>query len=77
MIFSYNRTMANAKDIDYNTLKVELDNILQQLQSGDLEIDEAIKQYERGMALVSQLQTYLKKAENKVTKIKANLESKK
>ncbi|HSX53258.1 MAG TPA: exodeoxyribonuclease VII small subunit [Patescibacteria group bacterium] len=69
--------MANAKDIDYNTLKVELDNILQQLQSGDLEIDEAIKQYERGMALVSQLQTYLKKAENKVTKIKANLESKK
>lgn len=66
--------MATPKDIDYSKLTRELDIISEQLQSGELDIDEAIKKYERGMAIVTQLQTYLKKAQNKVTHIKANFE---
>lgn len=62
-----------AKQIDYRTLSSELDEILNRLQSGDLSIDEALPAYERGMALVKELEAYLKTAENKVTALKAKL----
>lgn len=62
------------KDINYRQLSQQLDEILDNLQSGNLDIDEAIKKYEQGMAIVQQLQTYLKDAENKVTKIKKSFE---
>jgi len=59
-----------SKDISYQELKSELDVILGKLQSGDLDIDEAVKAYERGMELFKELEKYLKEAENKITKIK-------
>ncbi len=55
---------------NYRQLSEELDVILGSLQSADLDIDESLKSYERGMAIVKELETYLKAAENKVTKIK-------
>lgn len=58
------------KKIDYRKLTEELENILTNLQSDDLDIDEAVKAYERGMAVADELETYLKEAENKVTKLK-------
>ena len=58
-----------SKPVDYKKLNVELDDILNRLQSGELDIDEAIKHYERGQKIVKQLQTYLKTAENKITKV--------
>jgi exodeoxyribonuclease VII small subunit len=61
-----------SKSIDYKKLNSELDTILTGLQSGDLDIDEAVKQYQRGMVIVEELQKYLKEAENKVTKVKAD-----
>jgi exodeoxyribonuclease VII small subunit len=63
-----------AKEFDYRKLSQELDTVLEDLQTGDLDIDDAAKKYERGMELVKQLETYLKTAENKVTKIKASFE---
>ena len=60
--------------IDYRQLSQELDAILDELQTADLDIDEAVKKYERGMMLVKELEDYLKTAENKVTKIKASFE---
>jgi exodeoxyribonuclease VII small subunit len=59
------------KDVDYRKLSDELDKILGQIQSADLDIDEAVKHYERGLEIVKQLETYLKTAENKVTKVQA------
>lgn len=59
------------KDVDYRKLSDELDQILDQIQSADLYIDEAVKHYERGLAIVKQLETYLKSAENKVSKVQA------
>ncbi len=56
--------------IDYKKLSAELDEILAKLQSSDIDVDEAIKVYERGMQVSQQLETYLKTAENKITKIK-------
>jgi exodeoxyribonuclease VII small subunit len=60
------------KKIDYQKLSEELDEILAKLQSSDLDVDEALKAYERGMDIAKELQVYLKTAENKVTKIQAN-----
>lgn len=63
------------KDLDYRKLSAELDELLAKLQTADLDIDEAVKCYERGMVIVKQLETYLKTAENKVSKVKASFES--
>ncbi|HTE58475.1 MAG TPA: exodeoxyribonuclease VII small subunit [Verrucomicrobiae bacterium] len=66
--------MAQAK-IDYKALSIELEDTLAKLQTGGLDVDEAVALYERGMKITKELETYLKQAENKVAKIKANWEA--
>jgi exodeoxyribonuclease VII small subunit len=61
--------------IDYKKLSAELDEVLAKLQSADLDVDEAVKAYERGMKLAKELEAYLKEAENKITKVKADWEA--
>lgn len=63
------------KKIDYKGLSDELDQLLSKLQSADLDVDEAVKAYERGMEIAKRLETYLKEAENKVAKVKADWEA--
>lgn len=67
----YNKITVTEKN-DYQMLSAELDGVLAKLQNPDIQVDEAIKLYERGLALVAQLEKYLKQAENKLTKIKLN-----
>lgn len=62
------------KEINYQELSAELDTILSQLQADDFDIDEAIKLYERGIEISKQLESYLKTAQNKVTKLKATFD---
>jgi len=65
----YNKTMS---DIDYAALSTELDGILDKLQSEQLDVNEAIELYERGMRLTKDMEAYLKTAENKIKKVKAS-----
>jgi len=44
---------------------------MSKLQAEDLDVDEALKLYERGLELVKQLDNYLKTAENTVLELKA------
>ena len=44
----------------------ELESVVEQLESGDLSLEEALKQFERGVKLTRKCQTTLKKAEQKV-----------
>lgn len=60
------------KKTDYKSLNTELDELLAKLQSEDLDVDEAVALYERGIAITQELEIYLKEAENKVAKIKAD-----
>lgn len=53
----------------YQQLSHDLDMILTQLQSGDLDIDEALVAYDKGQKIITQLQTHLDAAENKVKKV--------
>jgi exodeoxyribonuclease VII small subunit len=59
------------KKIDYQGLSSELDDIVLALQQDELDVDEAMKKYERGLVLVKELETYLKSAENTITKLQA------
>lgn len=62
------------KEVNYQELSAELDTILAQLQTDDFDIDEAITLYERGIKISKELESYLKTAQNKVTKLKASFD---
>jgi exodeoxyribonuclease VII small subunit len=61
-----------AKKSDYKSLNAELDEVLLKLQSEDLDVDAAVALYERGIEITKELEQFLKEAENKVSKIKAD-----
>lgn len=65
------------KKTDYQSLNTELNQVLETLQSTDLDVDQAVKSFERGMQLIEELEIQLKSAENKITKIKQQWEIKK
>jgi len=65
--------MTHAK-ADYQTLMAELETILAELQQEDLDVDQAVKQYQRGLELVRQLEQYLEGAENTVKELKAKFD---
>lgn len=54
----------------YVELQGELDEVLDQLQSSDLDIDKALELYKRGQKLVTQLETHLKTAKNEIEHLK-------
>ena len=58
----------------YKKLSDELQKVMQALEEGDLDIDEAVDCYERGLQIVRQLEDYLRTAENKVIQLKTELE---
>jgi exodeoxyribonuclease VII small subunit len=64
-----------ADEINYRELSSELDTIVAQLEDSDIDVDEALKRYERGMEIVDKLEAYLKTAQNEVKKIKARFDS--
>ncbi|HMS50094.1 MAG TPA: exodeoxyribonuclease VII small subunit [Candidatus Saccharibacteria bacterium] len=55
---------------NYQTLNQELAEIIDTLQSAEIDIDEALRLHKRGQDIVHQLEVYLKKAENIVKKHK-------
>ena len=64
-----------SKEVNYQKLSAELDTILAQLQADDVDIDAALKLYERGVELSKQLESYLKTAQNKVAKLQASFDT--
>lgn len=64
--------MAKAKT--YDELKSELDSLMLELQGEGVGVDRALECYQRGLALVKQLEAYLQTAENKVRELKAEFE---
>jgi exodeoxyribonuclease VII small subunit len=66
--------MAKGDKPSYQTLASELDDILLELQQSDLDVDEAVKKYERGLMLIKELEKYLDEAENTVSQLKAKFQ---
>ncbi len=64
-------TKAKSLSQNYKTLQTELDTVMIELQREDLDVDTALKHYQRGLELINQIEQYLKSAENKVVELKA------
>lgn len=58
------------QQLNYQTLKDELDEILTDLQRDDLDVDAALQKYRRGLELVKELEAYLKTAENTINELR-------
>jgi len=54
----------------YRELQTQLDEVLGQLQSAELDIDKALDLYKQGQKLIEQLEDYLKNAKNEIVQIK-------
>jgi exodeoxyribonuclease VII small subunit len=63
--------MAQSKS--YSELSDELKQVMERLEGGELDIDEAVSSYERGLLIVKELEAHLQAAENKVTQLKATV----
>ena len=58
--------MASAKKINLEKSLADLENLVEELESGDLPLETAMKKFEEGIKLTRGCQTALKDAEQKV-----------
>lgn len=56
-------------EMSFEEAMAELEQVLGQLERGDVALDDSIKLYERGAALKARCETKLKEAEEKVAAI--------
>lgn len=61
-------------NVNYKEMNEELEDIMRKLQSADIDVDESIDLYERGMSIAKDIDDYLEKSTNKVDKLKINWE---
>ena len=52
--------------VDFERSLAELEGLVERLEQGDLPLDDALKSFERGVALTRQCQSALKAAQQKV-----------
>lgn len=62
------------KPIRFEKSLTELEDIVQQLEAGDLSLEEALKRYEQGIALVRQCQVTLEQAEQRIQALQTQIE---
>jgi len=55
----------------YKQLQEELEDLLARLDNDELDVDAAIETYEKATKIIAALQLHLKKAENKLSKVKS------
>jgi exodeoxyribonuclease VII small subunit len=53
----------------------EIEKIVEQFESGDIDLDQSLKEFERGLKLAEQLKAKLSEVENKVIEIKNKFNS--
>lgn len=58
------------KKKSYSELQAELDDVLLELQSGELSIDTALTLHKKGEKLVAELEAYLAEAKNEIEHLK-------
>ena len=59
-------TKVNDKSPDFEQSLSELEDLVTRLEQGDVPLEEALKTFERGVALTRQCQTALRTAQQKV-----------
>jgi exodeoxyribonuclease VII small subunit len=59
-------------DIDFETALAELEELVDQMEAGDLSLEDSLKAFERGVKLTRHCQAALRSAELKVKKLTAD-----
>ena len=54
------------EELTFKEASIELEQVVRSLESGDLELEDALDRYARGVALLKSLRERLSKAEQKV-----------
>jgi exodeoxyribonuclease VII small subunit len=62
------------KNFIYTEKKDELEKILAELQSPDLDLERAVTKYKKGLSLIKEIERYLNKTKNIIKELKTNLE---
>ena len=60
----------NNKELSFEESLKKLEDIVEQLESGDVDLDKSVELYEKGMNLKKICEEKLKKVENQIKKIK-------
>ncbi len=60
------------QQLTYQELQSELQSALQRLEAPDIDIDEAVTCYERGLDIIKTLESQILEAENRITKLRAS-----
>ena len=55
------------KEINFEEAMQQLESIANQLENGNLNLDESVKKFEEGMELSKKCNNFLEKAEKKIT----------
>lgn len=61
--------MSNIEELSFEAAYAELETIIEQLESGELPLDDSVTLFERGRKLSDHCQTLLDKAELRVNKL--------
>jgi len=64
-------TVSKEEDVDFEAAMLELEQLVRQMENGDLSLDESLKAFERGVLLTRQCQKSLAEAELKVKMLSA------
>lgn len=72
-----NKESVPIDQLTFREAMAELDGILAQLEGNTLELEDSLKCYERGVALLADLQKRLSSAEQKVTVLMGELSGEK
>ena len=62
--------MKKNKELSFEENLKELENIVEQLESGDIDLEKSVQLYEKGMVLKKNCEDRLKKVEIQIKKIK-------
>jgi exodeoxyribonuclease VII small subunit len=54
----------------YRELQAELDKVLDEMQSSELDIDKALELYKAGQKVIKDLEAYLQTAKNEIEQLK-------
>ena len=60
------KSTSNSKKIDFEKSLTELEKLVDEMESGDLTLDQSLSKFEKGVALTKICQTALKEAEQRV-----------
>jgi exodeoxyribonuclease VII small subunit len=59
---------------NYQTLRLQLDDVLSKLRDPACDVDQAVTLYEQAVSLAAKLESHLEKAENQVQKVRVQFD---